>query len=379
MRTTFLAVLASLLLVPCANPARAADPDIRDLIQGVLARSEAVFSGRLKSRVVCGFRGKEANVDTISTLVFAGNSWRVDQAIPMAGIAERSRQNFKEGTDLSKLTGNLEIITTSHAGKFARYKATPQLDGKMAHSVWVSTQRPLRADDLETPPVFAGTFWFSCTPKFIRDNMAKAKLLPPVEVNGVQAQVLEWAVPRDDRYRAFHAVNGLTEKGGHLRVYVAPQFGYALARIECVGEGGKVAGSFDSSEFKDRGNGVFLPRRCSLQYHDADGPGYYQEFELLKVRDVNGSISDKEFVIEVPTGTVVSDARSGTHSTWFELKDKTSIPADLTDVIAPPSFFSWKRSPAWAITVGVAAGVVLALGAFLLWRWRRSARKEAKP
>jgi len=81
---------------------------------------------------------------------------------------------------------------------------------------------------------------------------------------------------------------------------------------------------------------VYFPRRCSLQYHDANGPGFYKEYEFLEVLNVNGTIPAKEFVLEIPTGTIVSDARSGTHSTWFELKDKSSIPNDLTDVIATP-------------------------------------------
>jgi len=222
MRSVFLAVLALLALLPCAGSARGQEPNTQDLVAGVLARSEAVFSGRLKYRVTSGFRGKVASLDTTMSLVFTKGSWRLEQSYRAADMPKHVRKDLKNPPDLSKLKGNLEIKTTSHSGKLVEYKIIPQVDDKPTHNVSVSAYRPLRNDKLETPPAFAGTFWFTCSPKYIRQNQGKAKALPATDVKGVRVQVLEWAVAAEDKFKAFHAVGAGTQKGGRLRLRRPP-------------------------------------------------------------------------------------------------------------------------------------------------------------
>ena len=129
---------------------------------------------------------------------------------------------------------------------------------------------------MPSPPLFAGTFWYSTTRDFVKANAAAAKRLGPATVDGVPVEVFEWTVSPAERDKAFHGFNALTRNGGKLRLNVAPSLGHVLPRIEYVGEGGVVAAVFSATEFRKVDN-VHIPRRCSLRYFSKEGPGFFIE------------------------------------------------------------------------------------------------------
>lgn len=360
-----------------AEAARATDHSATDLIKGAISRSEAVFSGRIQYRISSGFRGKEADKAFANDLTFSSSSWRLDVKYPMSDMKVSISPALKDAVQPPAfLTGVLQVETVSHGGKFVEYKAIPQLDATVRHTVRISAEKPLRSTNLQAPPVFAGSFWYECTKQFVQKNTGAATALPPAEVNGILCQVMEWKVSKQYAFDAFHATNGLTARGGLLRLYISPELGYVIPRMECVGDQGKVAATYDASDFKDCGDGKFIPRRCSLQYNDADGPGFYLDYDISEVKRVNERFADKEFILELPVGTIVSDARSGTHSTVLELKDEASIPADLVDVIRLPSWRFWRRTPAWALCLGAAAGAAVLLAGYFGWKKLSSRRQK---
>lgn len=346
-------------------------PTASEVIRGVVARSEAFFSARMKYHLRQGFPGDKPDENDFR-LLCSGPSWRLEYRIDVSKSPYHQADGKK--LDPSPLKGFYESTSLSHRGKSVTYGRTPQLDGSIRHAARIAAEMPVK-HTTPYPPVFAGTFWYDCTKQFVEKNTEKAvRKAAPSDVNGIAVHVLEWAVPEPEKYKAFHGTNDLTSKGGALRLYVAPQLGYALPRIEYVGRNGKVAASFDSWDFEEHTGGLFLPKRCKMQYYTDKGPGYYLEYEILELKDVNQSIPDSEFVVQLPVGTEVADSR-GKGSIFFVINEKDPIPTDFQDVIAKAQPPFWGRNWHTALIVGVgAAVVVLGLGYFV--RRRLSLRKK---
>lgn len=341
---TLLAGVTDLLASPNADPA----PEVNKLIQGALARSESFFSGRLHYRLTSGIPGNVFD-DYAMRLSFSGSSWAM------------------------RTEGDRTNAMISHRGKYVRFMQTPQPDGRIRVTTSVVDEEESLHKHFPSPPTYAGTFWFPVTKQFVREHADKAQLKGTVEVNGVTAKLLEWKVPKADISKAFHAVNELTMEGGLLRLYVAPQLGYALPRIEHVGENDTVMASFDSKDFEAVAEGLFLPKECKLQYFDRKGPGYSVRFQISNIEKANQTIPDKDFVVQLPRDTEVFVRRDGKEVAFTVEEATGSLPvAGLDDVIALPSSSVFRRTWVWAVVTGAVVALV-ASGAVVLIRRRRRA------
>jgi hypothetical protein len=373
---SIIALLCVILPVGLAHGADVVDKEkVAALVKGVVARADVVFSGRLKYRVTVGMHGGKSDKPWEEEIVFMGQSWRKTNKHAMSDfeIHPKSREAMPKGVVLE---GHYEKVEVSHGKSSVEYTKIPQPDKKIGQMIRVAAPKALRAQASSEPPVFAGSLWYPCQVRFIEQNASKAAWAGAAKVNGIDTQILEWEVTPEEKFHAFEAVNDLTMQGGRLRLYVAPQMGHVLPRIEHLGTEGRQAKVFESTDFVEHKDGVYIPRRCSYQISDSEGPGCFKEFELLDVKSINEAIPTSEFIIEIPDGALVSDARSGTHSTLIKIKGASSIPEDLTEVIALPSYWSWRRTPIWAVTLGIAGGLI----ALLAWRLlrRRALARAAK-
>lgn len=349
------------------------------LSKGVIARSEAVFSGQIGYHHQGGFSDKNTlTKDWEHMVVFSGSSWRLDYKYDASKVPVKLPESKKDSkVEPSRLQGEGEIIKVSHRGKFVEYRRTPQSDGSVRYTARIAGEQSI-APKTGSPPVFAGSFWFECTKRFVQDNKAKVVRGAASVVHGIPTEVLEWRVAEQEKYKAFHSVNNLTDHGGLLRVHVAPQLGYVLPRIEYVSPSGTVATSFESSVFQEYAGGIFIPKRLSMQYYTEKGPGFIMNYELTEVKRINEPIPDREFVLDLPVGTHVADARPVTHSIPFEIKEKGPLPAGLEgleDIIttSPPPF--WGRNWHTALLVGAGVAVGLVGCGFFLRRFLKRRQK----
>ncbi len=341
---------------------------VADVVQGIGSRADSVFSARIRYRMTSGFPQEKNNHEEDLSLTFFGPSWRLKSVVPASQVPRLlSKSAQKANVKPTPLQGMLEQDEVSHHGKYVRLNRTPQSDGQLSNSATIRHQKPINSS-LPPPPYFAGSFWFECTKQFVQANKDMAQRKPAVEVNGRSCQVLEWNVAAADKYKAFHGTNELTDDGGSLRVCAAPDLGFALPRVEYVGRNGMVAASFDSWDFKQYRDGIFIPARCRMQYHSRTGPGFFAEFQIMEASAINESIPDSDFRVELPVGTAVSDSRPGTHSINFEIKEGGPIPKGLDDVVAVTSLRFWGWNWYTALLLGAGVGIVLLVSFTLLRR-----------
>jgi hypothetical protein len=325
--------LAALALVR-VSPARASETT--DLVEGVVGRAEAIVSGRFEYRVTW----TEGHPGEHNLLILSGPSWRVNH-----------------------LDHRVERI--NHRGKYLEVHHNRQHDGSIRTSCRIEAPRGLQ-ERLPMPPWFAGTPWYRQTVAYIKDHKAQARLTGGAEVDGIAAKVLEWDVPQADRYAAFYGISSRLNNGGKLRLYVAPQLGFVLPRIETVDPQGRVATRFDSTGFKEVGAGLFFPKQCGYRDFDENGVPddkiHFNQYEILRVEKVNEAIPEEDFAVQLPAGTSVADERTP-QTVYFDLGDITeSMPDDLRDSlrlekVPPPR--TWRRAIVLGLAIGACALCVL--------------------
>ncbi len=364
------AILAAFIVLTSGTPVTVgqdATIGTADLIQGILARAENPFSGQMIYRLNRGFPGSKEAEERI-TLTFSGTSWRLKSSVKASEMLTMQQEGDKlvEYTG-PPLSGFAEVDKVSHHTKYVELKRMPQGDGSLRNTARIDHQKPIVPRSSPYPPFFAGTLWYECTKKFIASHRDKAIRKSATEVNGVWCEVVEWKILPSERFNAFHSAGELTEQGGTLRVYTAADKGFALPRVEHVGRDGRIEAAFDSWDLREYADGVFIPQRCREQLYGSKGPGFYLEYQFDKIRNINRAIPDSEFIIPLPPGTHVSDARSGTNSVNFDIKKDGLVPEDLEDIItiATPRFWGWNWQTAFIL--GLAAGLSV-LGLVLLRR-----------
>jgi hypothetical protein len=339
-RVPMISVYFAAVLLGSAPLCEAGDsPQADALVAGILARSQAVFSGRMRYHYESGFRdtGKIIESDE-RELSFYGLDWALQ--IP-----------------------DQRITRASHGGKFVEFIRHRQPDGSLHDVADVFNPKPINYFDYPDTPVDAGTLWWQQTRTFVRDNARKAKLVERTNVNGVEVEGVEWAVTKAER-NAFKSLGEDLLNGGTLRVFVAPQLGYALPRILYIGMSGRVSASFDCSSFEEVAAGVFLPHKCGAQFFQNRVPTCYVQFNITGTEKINEPIPEQDFIIQLPVGTIVGDSRSGKGSTIFTIeKAGVSLPvSDLSDIISigpiPGKARYW---PWFAVGIGVSLGIGLVI------------------
>jgi hypothetical protein len=338
-----------------------------DPLSGAVARSEAVFSGRFKYKLVAGF--DEAESPVAVELLFSGSSWRRREVQDASGVPVMATKSALEaGFDIKAqpaLKGQLEEVLLSHKGRIVKYHATPQPDGKVRSTSHIA--RGEQSPDRQFPPFprLLGSFWFASTTEFIAKNRKAAVHIRAGKDNdGID--VYEWTVSEAEADQAFHGVTATTKGGGVLRIHVAPKFGYAVTRIEQLGSQG-LATLIEAGDFIEV-NGVFMPRLCKMQYFTPKGAGFFAKYTFSEVTDINAAIKDSDFEIELPVGTIVADARKGKGSKSFEVTGPESIPPDLSDVYIPTRVGGWFNGWREAVILGIGIGVVSAIAVRVIRR-----------
>jgi hypothetical protein len=354
MKTFASSGMAAIVLLAAWQPVRAfgqTKEEVHGLVQGVLARAEAIVSGRFEYRVTFGATGEEASEEH-NTFTLSGPSWRVDYL-------------------------NTHSHRVNHRDKYIVVHRTPQQDGTVRTSAAVHDAEALEKRTPH-PPYFAGTLWYSTTVEYIRGHQEDARLAGEAVVDGTPTTILEWDVAKEDRYRAFDRISNPLDNGGILRLYVAPQLGCALPRSEDVSPAGAVVKRFDASGFEEVRAGLFYPKRCGHRLYSAAGePDYYQEYEIVRAEDVNEPIPEEAFVLSLPGGAYVRDARTKPAASFWVGDLEDALPADLGEIAATegrPARRTWRLSLRWGFGIGVPL-LLLLLG---LYAARRRARQHSQ-
>lgn len=327
-------------------------PSVQELVQGTLARSEAVFSGQILYHLKTGFTNTGKVIEEVTIkLSFSGKDW----AIRYPGAAKGGER-------------------VSHGGVLIEHALHgPQPDGKYYHNASVANYEPMDKNE-PFPPYFAGTFWFKATAEFVRKNADQARLVGAAEVNGVKTQLLEWTVPREQIGSVFHAVyqSARLRSPGILRIYVAPQLGFALPRIEHVStlNGGELDTVMDAEQFQEVAGGIYFPKKLSMRCYPQKGfETYYVEYVIQRAEKINEEIDEAEFKVTLPNGTLVHDGRSPKGAISFRVGQSAQVPKDLEQMIVP--VLSKTPSRRWPFAVGIGGGLgLLVLASLLLIRYR---------
>jgi len=334
---------------PDGTPATKPLVDAKQLVNGVIGRSEGVFSGRIRYRIKSGFADSGKLIQEGEyEFTFAGDSW-----------AKRSA------------TGAAQV---SHRSKCVEYVPHLQKDGSYQTTASIRSQQSVD-ERLPSPPYFAGSFWHKRTMQFVKDHWGEARLLEGgVVVDGLNTERLEWTIQPDMISKAFYAV-GAPERlrqPGFLRAYVVPQYGYALVRIEQVfGEDRAIRDAvYECSDFQEAGHGVFIPKKCNYQLFGSRGqPAYFVQYELTEIDKINEVIPEEAFLVTLPNGTSVTDSRVPKRSVSFRVGPMGAFPADLRDVLTPGEVSLHYGKRFWAIIIGTIVGLLLLLNYWLIRRW----------
>ncbi len=348
---SILAVATAVLHLPNAGRAqegKGARQSVAELVRGVVARSEALFSGRIEFQ---SFGTRPPNKELLKTqdetFYFSGSRWCVLTA------------------------GSDNPYETCYGGKYIRHETATHPDGHIGHVARVSVEKPINHEGPKFP-IYAGSFWEKNQRDYVKNHVREARDKGQVEINGVSTFMLEWSVPEADKYKAFGFASAVTERGGKLRIYIAPQLGYALPCVEIQGLDGTMDARYDAFDFFEAAPGIFIPKRCQwLNYYDREGNFRTTVDEIRKVEKVNEPIPDEVFKIYLPLGTRVADDRSGKGTQVFDIKAESDWSLHgLDDIVevAPKQPF-WRRRGV-AITIGVAAGLLVVLAIVFFKRGR---------
>ena len=322
------------------------------LVAGILGRSKQVFSAKLVfSQIVGSSRGQPEVYR--AALTFSGPSW-LTTALNREHVNESSRLN--------------------HGEKLVEYTATKQQDGSIPHLAQITLPRAMDSKLLDR--LITGSNWDGPTREFLGPQSGEGKRKADQEVHGVKCQVWEWVVLKKDVPRAFHGVTDLTQDGGLLRLYCAPQLGYVCPRIDKVGTSGKAGCVNVCREYHEDAPGIFLPRSIREENYSSKGFLSSFEYKIESIQKVNEPIPDSEFRITLPFGTEVIDSRPGQNA-WYKItEDLPLATAGLSDieVVSPPSFFRRNRNSALALGCGL--GLCLA---GVAWLRRRSRIANGSP
>jgi len=358
----FAGLVAAMSLPPAIPRACAAD-EPGDPLSLALTRAEAVQSGRFTYK----FEFTGSSGPNEYSLILKGKSWKkwfVARADDMPWSVQPEVLKHHSPDDIKKPTGLVVSIEICHNGRTVEYQRTPQPDGRIQYYSRVALGK--RNPDSLSPsfPRHLGSFWYPSTKEFVAKNRKDVlHTIRAKDNNGVD--VYELPVAKEDVYKAFYGVNQMTQNGGILRLHIPAKLKGAISKIEHVGHAG-VGTVLEAGDFVEV-NGVVVARECTMRHFTPLGVGFQYKLTFSEVKDINREIPDREFIITLPIGTSVADARSGQYSTFFEVTGPRSIPQDLEEVYAvagPPR--SWLKL--W--WVGATGEIARSLGPQVLRRFR---------
>lgn len=334
----------SALLVACAALAgahgHACGQSAPKLIDGVIARSTAIVSGKLAYSYHSQSKGAPA-FDEERVYIFEDVNWA--ETHPLVS-GKRINAN----------------------GYFLDFRASPQPDGLIEYSA--AMQRPesfASRTESNRPPIFAGSLWYQHQLEYLQQHRHRARIAGEKTFDGVKAIQVELDVPAAD-WHAFHFLSPQLKNGGVLRLFVSPELAFAVPRSEHVDPTGLAVVWFEASDFHEQAPGVFFPNRISSASLDAQGVKNFELWYDISPSLINQPIPPEEFEVDIPIGTSVHDARDPSHVTAFRVtrKSPSVALAELSDRVRGVSQPRRGRT-ALFVVIGVAGGALFA-GALLL-------------
>lgn len=259
--------------------------DKDDLIDGTLARAEAVVSGRFAYEVEChpADSPPDDEVESYTEFVFSGTSWRMDY--PRIGLGR-----------------------VNHRGKLIELSRHKSSDKNVHVTTLGRARSPMEQEPY--PPSFAGSLWNRGTVDYIRSHKGEAAIVGAADVDGISCAIIEWKIPAADAYAAFVSIPPALSKGGALRLYISAELGYVAPRIDHLTPDGDLAERFDASNFKDVGSGIQFPMNLKSQTFPGETrPGFIIEYKIESVTDINAPIPDSAFAAELPAGAKTREKR----------------------------------------------------------------------
>ena len=356
-RSYALLVMTVILCVMCSSNIFAMPPT--ELVAGMVSRSTAIASGRIaytfKSESFVGERALTPVSIPETVTSFSDSSW-----------AERTKSSH--------------LVQINHDGYFLEFVRTPQHDGSVRPGAILYPQRSLESrKQLNAPPLFAGSFWDREQLHYIEKHAGDFQIAGSSTVNAIPVTLLELAVAAESYRDAFHILLPALKSGGIIRLYVAPQLGFVLPRVEFLTPSRQVAQSYDSIDFSEVAPGIHVPQRLWTQTHAAGGAARYRGEFTVRCELINQSVPEEDFVVELPLGTRVQDAREPGDVIKFELTEPSSsskLPS-LTSASesAPIRFMDRWRN---AVIVGIVVGTVASISFLLAGRDKRYRSESSK-
>jgi hypothetical protein len=340
---------ASFLIV--VAPVRSEDPPkateaSRQTVDRILARSTQIFAGKIVYSWTMPSRSGGEPHQVRKSVTFSGPSW-LSAALPPGGHGSR----------------------LSHGDKYVEYTHVKQPDGSSRHTAKIWLPKSMDAEIRDR--LLSGSYWEGKTREFLQARSGEGQRKADKDVHGVPCQVWEWAVSKNDVARAFTVFSDLTENGGTLRVYYAPQLGHIVPRIEKTGPSGKSSSIYECRDYHEDAPGIFLPRSIRDENYSSKGFLSSSEYKIESAEKINQPIADEEFKIRLPFGTEVIDSRAD-HQSWYRVtEDLPLTTTGLTDVEFVKVSTFWGRNRNLALLVGAALGLIVVCALALRRRWTR--------
>lgn len=274
--------------------ASGAPPAIDELIDGVVARATAVY---------------QAQVDFTMT----------EKQQPVTDAAQEVRSDryalSMAGPDWLLRYADSPNLIMKHDDVTLRYYETESRSGSINRSLHIDAPRTLdhaAGDNAAYTSLRHGSFWYPSQVTYVDRHRATAQFIEEQTVAGVRAYALQWEVPGTDFDEAFLIIPPqIANQGqGLLRIYVAPDLGYALPRIEYRSVDNQVVKQFESSDFVQVDTDIYYPRRsqCVTSHSQLS---YQTDFQVHDIRYVNDKLPQETFALQIPAQTRVRDSRPG--------------------------------------------------------------------
>ncbi len=158
-----------------------------------------------------------------------------------------------------------------------------------------------------------------------------------------------------------------------MRLYVAPQLGFVLPRMEFVTASHQVAQTYNAKSFDEVAPGIYFPAHLSTETHATGGTSRYRGEFAVRCELINQPIPAEDFIVPLPTGTRVQDARQPNSVIKFELTKVSSsrelpTPSSISELGPNVRFLDRWRN---AVIVGLAISGMATISFLLAARNQR--------
>ena len=300
MQLDTFALLSMLVAVMAGLSSARAAPPVDELIDGVVARSAAIYQAQIDFDVT---EQQGARTDLLQQV-------RSDRY-----------QLTVSGTDwLLRYADSPNLIMKRDAATL-RYYETESSAGEKHRSLHFDAAKTLDEAQGDNPLFTVlrhGTFWYPVQAGFVDRGRDTARIVDQQTLAGVDTYALQWEVTGPDFDEALIVIPPqiARERKAYLRIYVAPALGHALPRIEYRTIDNTVAKRYESAEFTEIDHGVFYPRVAQC-ITDHPHQSFRTEFQVHDIQHVNQQIPSETFDIRIPARTRVRDSRPGLPRTVF--------------------------------------------------------------